>query len=104
MKKDKLNELTRRYYDCKGPKRMICNHLERGRCHEEESYNIKGGPRRLEKSDKVWMIMMITASLIWAGAAEKHGAVQNDIRKSTKRFKTTDEAHLAPKPNLIQIR
>ena len=31
----------------------------------------KGGSRRLEKSHKVWMIMMIAASLMWAGAAEK---------------------------------
>ena len=31
----------------------------------------KGGSRRLEKSHKVWMMMMIAASLMWAGAAEK---------------------------------
>ena len=31
----------------------------------------KGGSRRLEKSHKVWMMMMIVASLMWAGAAEK---------------------------------
>ena len=31
----------------------------------------KGGSRRLEKSRKVWMIMMIAASLMWAGVAEK---------------------------------
>ena len=31
----------------------------------------KGGFRRLEKSHKVWMMMMIAASLMWAGAAEK---------------------------------
>ena len=34
-------------------------------------YTTKGGSRRLEKSHKVWMIMMIDASLMWAGAAEK---------------------------------
>ena len=32
--------------------------------------NIKGGARRIEKSHKVWMMMMIAASLVWAGAAE----------------------------------
>ena len=31
----------------------------------------KGGSRRLEKSHEVWMMMMIAASLMWAGAAEK---------------------------------
>ena len=31
----------------------------------------KGGSRRLEKSRKVWMMMMIVASLMWAGAAER---------------------------------
>ena len=31
----------------------------------------KGGSCRLEKSHKVWMMMMIAASLMWAGAAEK---------------------------------
>ena len=31
----------------------------------------KGGSRRLEKSHKVWMMMMTAASLMWAGAAEK---------------------------------
>ena len=31
----------------------------------------KGGSRRLEKSHKVRMMMMIAASLMWAGAAEK---------------------------------
>ena len=31
----------------------------------------KGGSRRLEKSHKVWMMMMIVASLMWAGAAER---------------------------------
>ena len=30
----------------------------------------KGGSRRLEKIHKVWMMMMITASLMWARAAE----------------------------------
>ena len=34
-------------------------------------YTTKGGSRRLEKSHKVWMMMMITASLMWAKAAEK---------------------------------
>ena len=39
---------------------------------EEKSYlyTTKGGSRRLEKSHKVWMMMMIAASLMWAGAAE----------------------------------
>ena len=36
-----------------------------------EDYSTKGGSRRLEKSHKVWMMMMIAASLMWAGAAEK---------------------------------
>ena len=31
----------------------------------------KGGSCRLEKSHKVWMMVMIAASLMWAGAAEK---------------------------------
>ena len=31
----------------------------------------KGGSRRLEKSHEVWMMMMIAASWMWAGAAEK---------------------------------
>ena len=35
------------------------------------STTTKGGSRRLEKSHKLWMMMMITASLMWAGAAEK---------------------------------
>ena len=35
------------------------------------TYTTKGGSRRLEKSHKVWMMMMIAASLMWAGAAEK---------------------------------
>ena len=39
----------------------------------------KGGSRRLEKSHKVWMMMMIAASLMWAGAAEKP---DYDIQKS----------------------
>jgi len=35
-------------------------------------HTTKGGSRRLEKSHKVWMMMMmITASLMWAGVAEK---------------------------------
>ena len=34
-------------------------------------HTTKGGSRRLEKSHKVWMMMMIAASLMWAGAAEK---------------------------------
>ena len=34
-------------------------------------YTTKGGSRRLEKSHKVWMMMMIAAGLMWAGAAEK---------------------------------
>ena len=35
-------------------------------------FTTKGGSRRLEKSHKVWMMMMmIAASLMWAGAAEK---------------------------------
>ena len=35
------------------------------------SITTKGGSRRLEKSHKVWMMMMIAASSIWAGVAEK---------------------------------
>ena len=31
----------------------------------------KGGSIRLEKSHEVWMMMMIAAGLMWAGAAEK---------------------------------
>ena len=31
----------------------------------------KGGSCRLEKSHEVWMMMMIAAGLMWAGAAEK---------------------------------
>ncbi len=37
---------------------------------ENERITTKGGSRRLEKSHKVWMIM-IAASLMWTGAAEK---------------------------------
>ena len=35
------------------------------------SITTKGGSRQLEKSHEVWMMMMIAASLLWAGAAEK---------------------------------
>jgi len=31
----------------------------------------QGGSRRLEKSHIVWMMMLIAAGLMWAGAAEK---------------------------------
>ena len=44
-------------------------------------YTTKGGSRRLEKSHKVWM-MMIAASLIWAGAAEEPEKSKNDFQKS----------------------
>ena len=38
---------------------------------DKSTSTTKGGSGQLEKSHKVWMIMMIAASLIWAGAAEK---------------------------------
>ena len=31
----------------------------------------KGSSRRLEKNHEVWMMMMIAAGLMWAGAAKK---------------------------------
>ena len=34
-------------------------------------HTTKGGSRHLEKSHKVWMMMMIVTSLMWAGAAER---------------------------------
>ena len=39
--------------------------------HSVVTNTTKGGSRRLEKGHKVWMMMMIAASLIWSGAAEK---------------------------------
>ena len=41
----------------------------------------KGGSRRLEKSHKVWM-MMIAASWMWAGAAEKPEQSNMTLKKS----------------------
>ncbi len=34
-------------------------------------WTTKGSYRRLEKSHKVWVMMMIAASFMWVGAAEK---------------------------------
>ena len=55
----------------------------------------KGGSRRLEKSHKVWMMMMIAASLMWAGAAEKPEQSkmtfknhQNDLKQLKSRLKS----------------
>ena len=53
--------------------------------HEKTSVSLsicttKGGSCRLEKSHKVWM-MMIAASLMWAGAAEPE---QIGVKKLTK--------------------
>ena len=39
--------------------------------HTVKRNTTKGGSRRLEKSHNVSMMMMIAASLMWAGAAEK---------------------------------
>ena len=41
------------------------------KCFALISHTTKGGSRRLKKSREVWMTMMIAASLIWAGVAEK---------------------------------
>ena len=58
--------------------------------HISEFRTTKGGSRRLKKSHKVWM-MMIAASLMWAGAAEKpeqskttFKSHQNDLKQLTK--------------------
>ena len=59
--------------------------------HECRNFTTKGGSRRLEKSYKVWMMMMmIAAFLTWAGAAEKpeHSKMtfknhQNDSKQLT---------------------
>ena len=56
----------------------------------------KGGSRRLEKSHKVWMMMMIAASLMWAGAAEKP-----DQSKMTFKNYQNDSEQLAKLPNQI---
>ena len=45
------------------------------------------------------MMMMITASLMWAGAAEKP-----EQSKMTFENYQNDSTHLAPKLNLIKIR
>ena len=47
-----------------------------------------------KKSRKVWMMMMITASLMWAGAAEKP-------ESSKMTFKNHQNDELAKLPNQI---
>ena len=57
----------------------------------------KGGSRRLEESHKVWMMMMmITASLMWAGVAEKP-----DQSEMTFKNHQNDSEQLAKLPNQI---
>ena len=55
----------------------------------------KGGSRRLEKSHKVWM-MMIAASLMWAGAAE-----MPEQSKMTFKNYQNDSKQLTKLPNQI---
>ena len=50
---------------------IVCNELIMMICISVYKCTTKGGSRRLEKSHNVWMMMMIAASLMWAGAAEK---------------------------------
>ena len=53
----------------------------------------KGGSCRLEKSHKVWMMMMIAEGLMWVEVA---GAAQSGTEKLNEQIKTTRLGHNEP--------
>ena len=59
-------------------------------------FTTKGGSRRLEKSHKVWMMMMIAARLMWAEAAE-----MPEQSKITFKNYQIDSKQLTKLPNQI---
>ena len=53
-------------------------------CHS----TTKSGSRILEKIHKIWMMMMIAAGLMWAGAEEKREQFEMALMKLTKMVQT----------------
>ena len=64
---------------------------------EETCKYTKGGSRRLEKSHKVWMMMMIAASLMWAGAAER----EREQEREQERERERKREHQREQPKLV---
>ena len=51
-----------------------------------------------KKSDRVWMMMMDTAILLWAGAVETEWSAKNAIKELTKWLKTADSTQNGVNP------
>jgi len=62
-----------------------------------DEFTTKGGSRRLEKSHKVWMMMMIAASLMWAGAAEREWEQEREQERERERKRE----HQCEQPKLV---
>ncbi len=63
--------MKRRYRTSNGQKYARCTPAVFSIQYKMIEYTTKGGSRQLENSHKVWMMIMIAASLMWAGVAEK---------------------------------